>query len=71
MQLTIDNLPGHAANATLTAAKSLSGGVSRTPEELASIVSLFASSDGWIKYGCAPNIGGMSGCIKVQTTIFG
>jgi len=48
MQLTIDNLPGHAANATLTAAKSLSGGVSRTPEELASIVSLFASSDGWM-----------------------
>ena len=48
MQLTIDNLPGRAANATLTAAKSLSGGVSRTPGELASIVSLFASSDGWM-----------------------
>ena len=33
---------------TKTAAKSVSGAVSRTPEELANIVSLFASSDGWI-----------------------
>jgi rhodanese-related sulfurtransferase len=34
--------------ATLIAANGLSGAVLRTPEELANIVSLFASSDGWI-----------------------
>jgi rhodanese-related sulfurtransferase len=33
---------------TLIAAIGLSGAVTRTPEELANIVSLFASSDGWI-----------------------
>ncbi len=32
----------------MVAAKDLSGAVSRTPEELANIVSLFASSDGWM-----------------------
>jgi rhodanese-related sulfurtransferase len=36
------------ADSSLTAAKSLSGAVLRTPEELANIVSQFASSDGWI-----------------------
>jgi rhodanese-related sulfurtransferase len=37
------------AGTTLTAANGLSGAVLRTPEELANIVSLFASSDGWIE----------------------
>jgi rhodanese-related sulfurtransferase len=37
-----------AGTATI-AAKTLSGAVSRTPEELAKIVSLFASSDGWME----------------------
>jgi rhodanese-related sulfurtransferase/mannose-6-phosphate isomerase-like protein (cupin superfamily) len=36
------------ASTTLIAAKGLSGTVWRTPEELANIVSLFASSDGWM-----------------------
>ena len=36
------------AGTTLIAANGLSGAVLRTPEELATIVSLFASSDGWI-----------------------
>jgi rhodanese-related sulfurtransferase/mannose-6-phosphate isomerase-like protein (cupin superfamily) len=36
------------ASSTLIAAESQSGAVSRTPEELANVVSLFASSDGWI-----------------------
>jgi rhodanese-related sulfurtransferase/predicted metal-dependent enzyme (double-stranded beta helix superfamily) len=36
------------ASTTLIAAKGLSGAVSRTPEELASIVSRFASSEGWM-----------------------
>jgi rhodanese-related sulfurtransferase len=36
------------AGTTLIAANGLSGAVLRTPEELANIVSLFASSDGWI-----------------------
>src|ERR1700685_3477062 len=36
------------AGTTLTAANGLSGAVLRTPEELANIVSLFASSDGWM-----------------------
>src|SRR5580698_5639847 len=38
----------HEANSTSIATNSLSGAISRTPEELASIVSLFASSDGWM-----------------------
>jgi hypothetical protein len=49
----------------------ISGAASRTPEELANIVSLFASSDGRIECGCAPNPVGMSGCITAGTTIFG
>jgi rhodanese-related sulfurtransferase len=36
------------ASTTLIAAKDLSGPISRTPEELATIVSRFASSDGWM-----------------------
>ena len=36
------------ASSTLIGANSLSGAISRTPEELANIVSLFASSDGWM-----------------------
>src|SRR3984885_2539125 len=36
------------ASTTLMEAKDLSGAVSRTPEELANIVSLFASSDRWM-----------------------
>src|SRR6202453_558060 len=36
------------ASTTLIGAKGLSGAVSRTPEELADIVSLFASSDDWV-----------------------
>src|ERR1700733_6552108 len=38
----------HEASTTLIAAKGLSGAVLRTPEELANIVSLFASSEGWM-----------------------
>ncbi len=41
--------PAREASTTAIAAKDLSGAVSRTPEELANIVSLFASSDGWIE----------------------
>ncbi len=37
------------ASTTAIAAKDLSGAVSRTPGELANIVSLFASSEGWIE----------------------
>jgi rhodanese-related sulfurtransferase len=36
-------------DSALTAAKSLSGAVSRTPEDLANIVSGFALSDGWME----------------------
>ncbi len=36
------------SSSTLIEAKSLSSEVSRTPEELANIVSLFAASDGWL-----------------------
>src|ERR1700733_10416278 len=39
----------HEASTTLIAAKGLSGAVLRTPEELANIVSLFASSEGWME----------------------
>ncbi len=39
---------GHEASATLIAEKDLSEAVLRTPEELATIVSLFASSAGWM-----------------------
>ena len=44
---TDEQLAGEAST-TLIGAKGLSGTVSRTPEELANIVSLFASSDEWI-----------------------
>jgi rhodanese-related sulfurtransferase/mannose-6-phosphate isomerase-like protein (cupin superfamily) len=46
--MAIDKRPAREANTTLIAAKDLSGAVSRTPEELANIVSRFASSDGWM-----------------------
>jgi hypothetical protein len=36
------------ASTTLIADKGLSGAILRTPEELANIVSLFASSNGWM-----------------------
>ena len=39
---------GREARTTLIEAKGLSGAISRTPEELAKIVSLFVSSDGWM-----------------------
>jgi rhodanese-related sulfurtransferase len=48
MQLATDQRPVQEADSALIAAKSLSGAVSRTPEELANIVSQFASSDGWM-----------------------
>jgi predicted metal-dependent enzyme (double-stranded beta helix superfamily) len=48
VQLTTDKLLGPEANSSLVAAEGLSGAVSRTPEELADIVSRFASSDGWM-----------------------
>jgi rhodanese-related sulfurtransferase len=48
MRLATDKRLGQKADSVLIAAKSLSGAVSRTPEELANIVSLFASSDGWM-----------------------
>jgi rhodanese-related sulfurtransferase len=48
MQLATDKRLVHEADSALIAAKNLSGAVSRTTEELANIVSLFASSDGWM-----------------------
>jgi rhodanese-related sulfurtransferase/mannose-6-phosphate isomerase-like protein (cupin superfamily) len=48
MQLATDKRLVREASSTLIAANSLSGAVWRTPEELANIVSLFASSDGWM-----------------------
>jgi hypothetical protein len=48
MQLATDERLVREASSTLIAAKSLSGAVPRTPEELANIVSVFASSDGWM-----------------------
>jgi|HubBroStandDraft_1064217.scaffolds.fasta_scaffold16700_4 rhodanese-related sulfurtransferase/mannose-6-phosphate isomerase-like protein (cupin superfamily) len=48
MQLATDKRPVQEADSALTAAKSLSAAVCRTPEDLANIVSLFALSDGWI-----------------------
>ena len=46
--MATDNRLTNEVRTTLIAAKDLSGAVSRTPEELANIVSLFASSDGWM-----------------------
>jgi rhodanese-related sulfurtransferase/mannose-6-phosphate isomerase-like protein (cupin superfamily) len=48
MRHATDNRLVQEADSTSPAAKSLSGTVSRTPEDLANIVSLFASSDGWM-----------------------
>jgi rhodanese-related sulfurtransferase/mannose-6-phosphate isomerase-like protein (cupin superfamily) len=48
MQLATDQRLVQETDSALIAAKSLSGAVSRTPEELANIVSQFASSDGWM-----------------------
>jgi rhodanese-related sulfurtransferase len=47
--MATDELIAVDASPTTTAATSLSGEVPRTPEELAGIVSLFASSQGWIE----------------------
>jgi rhodanese-related sulfurtransferase len=46
--MATDKQLAREASTTLIAAKGLSDTVSRTPEELANIVSLFASSDGWM-----------------------
>src|ERR1700728_1166384 len=48
MRLATDKRLVQEAESASVAAKSLSEAVSRTPEELANIVSLFASSDGWM-----------------------
>jgi rhodanese-related sulfurtransferase len=48
MQLATDKRPVSEASSTSIAAKNLSGAVLKTPEELANIVSLFASSDEWV-----------------------
>jgi rhodanese-related sulfurtransferase len=48
MQLATEELLVHEIGSALTAAESQSAAVSRTPEELANIVSMFASSDGWM-----------------------
>jgi rhodanese-related sulfurtransferase/mannose-6-phosphate isomerase-like protein (cupin superfamily) len=48
MQLTIEKHLVHASSNTGTGAESQSGAVSRTPEELVSIVSRFVSSDEWM-----------------------
>jgi rhodanese-related sulfurtransferase len=48
MQPATDKRPVQEADSALTAAKSPSGAVSGTPEDLANIVSLFALSDGWM-----------------------
>jgi rhodanese-related sulfurtransferase/predicted metal-dependent enzyme (double-stranded beta helix superfamily) len=46
--MTTDQRLAREAGTTLTVEKDLSGTVLRTPEELADIVSRFASSDGWM-----------------------
>jgi rhodanese-related sulfurtransferase len=46
--MATDEQLAREAGTTLIAAKDRSGALSRTPEELANIVSLFASSDGWM-----------------------
>jgi rhodanese-related sulfurtransferase len=46
--MATDKQLAREASTTLIEAKGPSGAASRTPEELANIVSLFASSDGWI-----------------------
>src|SRR5277367_633528 len=49
MELATDKRLVHEDEGTWIAAKSLPGAVSKTPEELANIVSLFAYSDGWME----------------------
>jgi rhodanese-related sulfurtransferase/mannose-6-phosphate isomerase-like protein (cupin superfamily) len=46
--MATDKLLAREASTTLIAVQDRSGAVLRTPEELANIVSLFASSDGWM-----------------------
>ena len=46
--MAADERLARETSTTLIAANDLSGPVSRTSEELANIVSLFASSDGWM-----------------------
>jgi rhodanese-related sulfurtransferase/predicted metal-dependent enzyme (double-stranded beta helix superfamily) len=48
MQIAKDKRLVREADSASTAVTSLPGAISRTPEELADIVSLFASSDGWM-----------------------
>lgn len=48
MELAIEELLVHEVSSALIATESQSGAVVRTPEELARIVSQFASSDGWM-----------------------
>jgi rhodanese-related sulfurtransferase/mannose-6-phosphate isomerase-like protein (cupin superfamily) len=49
MQVATEKRPlGEVSTSTLVAAPSVAGAVSRTPAELADIVSQFASSDGWM-----------------------
>jgi rhodanese-related sulfurtransferase/mannose-6-phosphate isomerase-like protein (cupin superfamily) len=48
MRLATDQRLVQQDGSALTEAKNLSGAVSRTPEDLANIVSLFALSDGWM-----------------------
>ncbi|WP_263359899.1 rhodanese-like domain-containing protein [Acidicapsa ligni] len=48
MQLVTEEVLARDVSNTLIATNSQSGVVSRTPEELANIVSWFASSDGWL-----------------------
>jgi len=71
MQLVTDASLVRDTGNTGIAAKNELSALWRTPEELANIASQFASSDGWIGCGCAPNIAGMSGYIKIPTTTFG
>ncbi len=47
--MATDKYLAREASTTLIEAKNLSAAISRTPEELANIVSLFASSDGWME----------------------
>ena len=48
MELALEKRPLQEVDSALVASKDLSGAVLRTPEELANIVSQFASSDGWM-----------------------
>src|SRR5271155_52357 len=48
MRIATDERLVQDADGALTEAKSLSGAVSRTPEDLATIVSVFALSNGWM-----------------------